>query len=187
MLESRLQQHFAEGADLFNQVVDRVCEPLAQAARLLAVSITSGGKVLVVGSDTGAFLAPAVVALFNGRCERERPSLPALALRQETGFDLVAQVQTLGQPGDVLLVLDAQGTTGFLLSSAQTAAEADLAVLALTGPEAAAWQHQLSDADVLICVPHDRALRIHETHLLMLHALCDAVDHQLLGELETDR
>jgi hypothetical protein len=29
-------------------------------------------------------------------------------------------------------------------------------------------------------------LRIHETHLLMLHALCDAVDHQLLGELETD-
>ena len=186
MLESRLQQHFAEGADLFNQAVDMLCGPLAEAARLLAASITSGGKILVAGADIGAFLAPILVAHFNGRCERERPALPALALRQEPGFDLVAQVQTLGQPGDVLLVLDARGTTEALLSAAQTAAEADLAVLALTGPEAAAWQHQLSEADVLICVPHDRALRIHETHLLMLHALCDAVDHQLLGELETD-
>lgn len=186
MLESRLQQHFAEGADLFNQAVDMLCGPLAQAARLLAASITSGGKILAAGSGIGAFLAPTLVAHFNGRCERERPALPALALRQEAGFDLVAQVQTLGQPGDVLLVLDAQGASEALLRAAQTAAESDLAVLALTGPEAAAWQHQLSDADVLIRVPHDRALRIHETHLLMLHALCDAVDHQLLGELESD-
>jgi D-sedoheptulose 7-phosphate isomerase len=37
---------------------------------------------------------------------------------------------------------------------------------------------------VHICVPHDRAARIVEVHLLALHCICDAVDMQLLGEQE---
>jgi D-sedoheptulose 7-phosphate isomerase len=31
-------------------------------------------------------------------------------------------------------------------------------------------------------VPHERAARIYEIHLAALHALCDMVDVQLLGE-----
>jgi D-sedoheptulose 7-phosphate isomerase len=31
-------------------------------------------------------------------------------------------------------------------------------------------------------VPHDRRVRVLETHLLVLHCLCDAIDLQLLGE-----
>jgi D-sedoheptulose 7-phosphate isomerase len=33
--------------------------------------------------------------------------------------------------------------------------------------------------------PGDLLFRVTETHLLMLHCLCDAVDLQLMGELET--
>jgi D-sedoheptulose 7-phosphate isomerase len=35
-----------------------------------------------------------------------------------------------------------------------------------------------------VAVPHERPARVAETHLLVLHCLCDAVDLQLMGELE---
>jgi D-sedoheptulose 7-phosphate isomerase len=57
-----------------------------------------------------------------------------------------------------------------------------LAVLA--GADAAAWRPLLGEADVLVAVPHERPARVAETHLLVLHCLCDAVDLQLMGELE---
>ncbi|MGI4860264.1 MAG: phosphoheptose isomerase, partial [Janthinobacterium lividum] len=40
----------------------------------------------------------------------------------------------------------------------------------------------LSDTDVHITVPHERATRIHEVHLLTIHCLCDGIDTMLLGE-----
>ncbi|MFD2453889.1 phosphoheptose isomerase family protein [Ideonella paludis] len=42
----------------------------------------------------------------------------------------------------------------------------------------------LRDTDVWIAVPHERRARVQELHLLALHALCDAIDIQLLGAHE---
>jgi D-sedoheptulose 7-phosphate isomerase len=44
--------------------------------------------------------------------------------------------------------------------------------------------HALRETDVHICVPYDRAARIQEVHLLVLHCICDGVDAQLLGDQE---
>jgi len=57
-----------------------------------------------------------------------------------------------------------------------------LAVLA--GADTSAWRPLLGEADILLAVPHERPARVAEVHLLVLHCLCDAVDLQLMGELE---
>jgi D-sedoheptulose 7-phosphate isomerase len=31
-------------------------------------------------------------------------------------------------------------------------------------------------------VPHERTARIQEVHLLIVHCLCDGIDHSLMGE-----
>jgi D-sedoheptulose 7-phosphate isomerase len=41
----------------------------------------------------------------------------------------------------------------------------------------------LTETDVHLCVPHDRTLRIQEVHILLLHAICDGIDAQLLGDM----
>jgi D-sedoheptulose 7-phosphate isomerase len=58
----------------------------------------------------------------------------------------------------------------------------EMSVVALVGlpPDAAA--HGLTDTDVLVNVGPERAARVHELHLLIVHSLCDAVDLQLMGE-----
>ena len=48
----------------------------------------------------------------------------------------------------------------------------------------AAGQSFMAETDIWIAVPHERPARICELQLLTLHALCDAVDLQLLGDAD---
>ena len=91
-------------------------------------------------------------------------------------------MQALGQPGDVLIAISPSGNSANVLAAVRAAHERELTVIALTGRGGGALATALADTDVHICVPHERTARIQEVHLLTLHCLCDAVDHQLLGE-----
>jgi D-sedoheptulose 7-phosphate isomerase len=59
-----------------------------------------------------------------------------------------------------------------------------MTVVALSGKGGGKMTHALRETDVHICVPNDRAARIQEVHLLVLHCICDGVDAQLLGDQE---
>ena len=178
MLELRIQQHFIDSADLKYQCAQSLSKPIAAAVQAVLACVTSGGKVLACGNGGSAADAQHFSAEFVGRFERERPGLAALAVASE------AEMRALGAPGDVLLTLSADAP-GAVLGAIVLAAQAkDMTVVALTGREGGGLAGQMSETDVHIAVPHDRAARIHEAHLLVLHCLCDAVDLQLLGEQE---
>jgi D-sedoheptulose 7-phosphate isomerase len=91
----------------------------------------------------------------------------------------------LGQPGDLLLLIDTDGQHPALLGAVAAAQSKDMTVIALTGRNGGALRQALSETDVLVAVPHDRRARVLETQLLVLHCLCDAIDQQLLGEQDT--
>ena len=178
MLEQRIQQQFFEGADLQYQAAEVLARPIADATGALLAAITGGGKVLVCGSGAGAALAPHMARLFAGRFERERPPLAALAL--VAGSEAVLQVRALGLPGDVLLFIDdGEGHSTAVISAAQGK---DMTIIVLAGRGAQAFSELLAETDVLFAVPHERAARVAELQLLVLHCLCDAVDFQLMGE-----
>jgi D-sedoheptulose 7-phosphate isomerase len=59
-----------------------------------------------------------------------------------------------------------------------------MVAVVLGGRSALGLRDALRETDVLVAVPHDRAARVMELHLLVLHCLCDAVDLQLMGEQE---
>jgi D-sedoheptulose 7-phosphate isomerase len=84
----------------------------------------------------------------------------------------------------VLLAIDGGGVPDALLQAVAAAHDKDMTVIVLTGSEQQIWRNRLAEMDVLIAVPHERAARVAETHLLVLHCLCDAVDLQLMGEQE---
>lgn len=178
MLEQRIQQQFFESADLQYQSAESLSRPIAEAAAALLGAITGGGKVLTAGHGAGQSLALHLAQLFVTRFERERPPLAALAL----GAQPTAQVQALGLPGDVLLLVDdGESDSAPLIRAAQ---DKDMTLVVLAGPGAAAVNELLAETDVLIKVPAERPARVAELQLLVLHCLCDAVDFQLMGEQE---
>ncbi|HMO48596.1 MAG TPA: SIS domain-containing protein [Rubrivivax sp.] len=192
MLEQRIQQQFFDSADLQYQTAESLARPVADAAQALTGCITAGGKLLVAGVGGGAALAQHFCAAFVGRFERERPALAAVALAADAVLlgalarngepAWVKQIQALGQSGDVLLLIDPLGKDAALKAGIEAAHARDMAVVLLGGRGAPALRDLLGETDVLIAVPHDRAARVVELQLLVLHCLCDAVDLQLMGE-----
>lgn len=197
MLEQRIQQHFIDSADLKYQAGPVLSKPISAAVQAMLACVTSGGKVLACGNGASAAGAQYFAAAFVGRLERERPELGAVALSADTAvlsgiasdFEFAAafsrQVRALGQAGDVLLALTDDGNPANIVAAVEAAHERDMTVVALTGHGGGQVGRLLRETDVHICVQHDRAPRIHEVHLLVLHCLCDGVDNQLLGEQET--
>jgi D-sedoheptulose 7-phosphate isomerase len=197
MLEQRIQQQFFDSADLQYQTAESLARPIVDAAQALIGCITAGGKLLVCGMGGAAALSQHFCAALIGRYERDRPGLAALALSADSSVvtalavrDGLAQVfakqvLALGQPGDVLLLIDALEREEGPHASIGAARARDMSVVVIGGPGAMALRETLSETDVLIVVPHDRAARVVEMQLLILHCLCDAVDLQLLGEQET--
>lgn len=208
MLEQRIQQHFIDSADLKYQAGPLLSKSVSQAMQALLACITSGGKILACGAGVSGLIAAQFAAQFVGRFERERPELAAIALAGLTNDPLAdtpeaadpdglaRQVRALGQAGDVLLAFSASGQAATVLAALHAAHERDMTVIAFTGGVGTAGAagagegrnlaggavgRALRETDVQVCVPHERAARIHEVHLLALHCLCDGVDAQLLG------
>jgi D-sedoheptulose 7-phosphate isomerase len=196
MLEQRIQQQFFEAADLLSHSADGLSRSIVQAANALLVAITGGGKLLIAGSGAACALAPYAAALWAGRFERNRPPLAALALGMpgplasmlaeagEPTQALAKEVQALGAPGDVLLVVATGRASGTLVAAIQAALAKDMTVVALTGADTGVVE-LLGETDVHIAVPHERAARLFEAHALVLHCLADTVDLQLMGEQDS--
>jgi D-sedoheptulose 7-phosphate isomerase len=194
MLEQRIQQQFFESADLKYQAAESLARPIADAVQAVLGCITAGGKVLVCGAGVAAADAQGFATQFVSRFERERPGLAALALGADATLlsalaedadpaQLYAkQVQALGNPGDLLLVLSPGVASAAVLAAVEAGHGREMSVVAFSGTQAGLLASRLADTDVHVSVPHPRAARVREVHALALHCLCDAVDLQLLGE-----
>jgi len=200
MPEQRIQQHFLESADLQYQAAQLLAPAIAEAVQTLLECVTNGGKILACGSGLSALQARHFATLCMSGFERYRPALAALAL-EDNAADAQAftrQIHALGQAGDVLLLLAAEGAHVRLLHAIEAAHERDIQVIALSGLEDAQYmslgeeeapttelRSVLDDGDILLCIPHNRPVRVREVHSLILHCLCDGIDMQLLGEEES--
>lgn len=185
MLETRLQQQFFESADLLYQAAEPLTKTLSTAAQMLLASVTGGARLWVAGAGLAQSDAQLTAALLASQLEQDRPGLAAVALAPQLGSlsgmaALSRQVQALGHPGDLLLLLDPDNDpeAGALVLAAQGQ---DMAIVALCGPDDAPLRERLSDTDVLIRLAAPRLPRRLEMQRVVLHALCDALDAQLLG------
>jgi D-sedoheptulose 7-phosphate isomerase len=128
------------------------------------------------------------------RFERERPALPAIALTAD-GLTLTAiandydyeqvfakQLRALAKPGDALLAISTSGNSANIIRAIQVAHELDVSVIMLSGKDGGKIAPLLHNNDIEIRVPATSTARIQETHLLVIHCLCDFIDQQLFGE-----
>ena len=176
-----------------------ISDSVANAVYALLACVTSGNKVMCCGNGLSWAQAAQFAAMCVSGMDRERPELAAmlidsgpLAQAQQGGSlsgDKLAQVvarqvRTLGQSGDLLLVISVDGNDRALLNAVQAAHERDMSAIVLTGRSGGALAAALSETDVLVSVPHDRPTRVREVHQLVLHCLMDGIDTQLLGEEE---
>jgi len=200
MLEPRIQQHFFESADLSYQAAEAMARPIADAAQAIVDCVTSGGRVWVHGRGVAQAPAQLLGAALSGRFERDRPGLAAMMLavdplllseprQSDADAPAVTQLRVLGQAGDVLVAFALRPDDALLAAVVDAAHEREMSALVIAGREPGVGTPRgtpaiAAETDIWISVPHDRPARICELQLLTLHALCDAVDLQLLGDAD---
>ena len=193
-LTEHLKHHFDDHMRTTERTVAEILPHLEQAITLCHEAVTERRRILVCGNGGSASDAQHFVAELVGRFERERQPLAAIALSTDTsiltavgndyGFDQVfsRQVAALGQAGDVFIGISTSGNSPNVLRAMQQAHDNGMHVIALTGRDGGKMTQALSGNDVLLCVPHQRTMRIQEMHILLLHLICEGIDAHLLGE-----
>lgn len=188
---SRIKNHFEESIQTKAHAMETLSESIASAADMMVNALLNGGKILSCGNGGSAADAQHFAAEMLNRFETERPSLPALALSTDTStltsiandysFDAVfaKQIKGLGKPGDVLLAITTSGNSKNIIEAILAAQQEDLHVIAFTGKEGGAVSGILNEHDIELRVPSYVTPRIQETHLLIIHCLCDLIDYKL--------
>lgn len=193
-MTSHMASHFNDAIDTLRASSKELAAPLSRAVDLVFGTLANNGRILACGNGGSATDAQHFVAELVGRFERERLPLAGIALNTDTailtavgndyGYDAIfkRQVNALGQPGDVLVAISTSGNSPNVVHAIEAAHDRDMTVIALTGRGGGLITDVLTDADIHLCVPHDRTMRIQEVHIVLLHALCDGIDALLLGD-----
>lgn len=192
-LIAQIIKNFEDSANTKLNAVELLAGPIAAAVELTVGSLVNGGKILACGNGGSAADAQHFAAELVGRFERERQELAAIALTTDTSiltaiandyaFNQIfsKQVRALGHTGDVLLAISTSGNSGNIIEAIRAAHDADMRIIAMTGRGGGQIAEMLREGDIHLCVPAERTARIQETHLLMIHCLCDGIDGLLLG------
>ncbi len=192
-LASRISKHFDDSAQIKLQSKKVLAQPIADAAQAIVTCLLNDGKILACGNGGSAADAQHFAAELVNRFEVERPGLPAIALTTDSSvitsiandydYKLIfsKQVRALGMAGDVLLAISTSGNSANVMEAIRAAHDRGMVVIAMTGRDGGTMGTMLTSSDFHLCVPTERTARIQEVHLLVLHCLCDVIDHLLLG------
>ncbi len=191
-LTDRIKEHFEESLSVKMLSMEHLTLDLAQATQVMVNSLKLGGKILACGNGGSAGDAQHFAAELVGRFERERMELGAIALTTDSsiltaigndyGFDEIfsKQVRAIGKKEDILLGISTSGNSPNVILAIKAAKKMGMRVVAFTGRGGGKIKDLLELEDVHLCVPSERTARIQETHLLLIHCLCDGIDYLLL-------
>ena len=192
-LEDRIVNHFHNAMDINAHTIEQYTPLIAHASEILLHCLASEKKILCVGNGASAALAQHFSTLLLNKFRTERPGLPAMCLSSD-GSTLTAiiedisfsdvyskQISAFGQSGDVLLMTTTHGKASSLVQAIQAAHDREMIVILLNGNDGGDVTALLRPDEVEICIPSNDNILVHNTHLLVLHCLCDLIDYQLFG------
>ncbi len=194
--QERIQQHFQHSIETKVNSQSVLPPAIERASQLMVNALLSGGKILTCGNGGSAGDAQHFSSELLNRFERERPSLPAIALTTDSStVTSIAndysyneifskQIRALGNSGDVLLAISTSGNSANVVQAIAAAHDRDMRVVALTGRDGGNMAALLQPEDVEIRVPSKVTARIQEVHVVVIHCLCDLIDYQLFGPQE---
>lgn len=190
----RIERHFTASIEAKQRTLEAMGPRIVQAAELLAERLRQGGKILVCGNGGSAADAQHFAAELVNRFEIERPGLAAIALTTDSSaltsiandyaFEQVfaRQVRALGRADDLLLAISTSGDSPNVLAAMAAAQEISMVTVGLTGRDGGRMAGQLAKNDLEIRASATATARIQEVHSVVIHCLCDLIDHLLFSK-----
>ena len=182
-----------ESIEVKNRILSdkNLLEWIWMAADMLTECYRKGGIVIACGNGGSASDAEHMAGELVGRFLIERKSLPAIALGSNpavitalgndyTFSDIYArQLEAFADSRNILLGITTSGNSENVIRALEKAKDSGMKTIALLGRDGGKAG---LIADVPIVVPSDVTARIQESHILVIHILCDLVEKELYGK-----
>jgi D-sedoheptulose 7-phosphate isomerase len=190
-LQNRIINHFSDSQQIQQEAVSELCELIEMASQRIVAALLADGKVFTCGNGRSAVCAQLLCLSLMHQYDRDRPSLPAIALNTDattlTGiatayrFDEIFSkpLRTLAQSGDVLVIYSDSDHSANIVRAIEAGHNKDLSIIALTGEKSEAIAANLNERDLEIRVASSVGPLVCETHTIITHSLCELIDHQL--------
>jgi D-sedoheptulose 7-phosphate isomerase len=149
---------------------------------------TNGDKILIAGNGGSAADAEHFAAELEGRYRLERKALPAMALTTNTstltaiandyGYDKVfsRQLEAYARKGDIFIGISTSGNSENIIEAMKYSKDNGIKTIGLLGRDGG----KLRDlCDISIVVPSDNTPRIQESHIFIIHTVCELVENEL--------
>jgi len=162
-----------------------------QIAAAASATLKSGGKLLTCGNGGSAADAMHLAEELVGRYNRNRRSLPAVCLNADPtlltciandfSYDEVfaRQVEGLGNKADLLVCFTTSGNSNNIVRALAAAKARGVKSVALLGKSGGKAKGK---ADLELIVDGSDTARIQEAHTLLLHALLEKIEREVVPE-----
>lgn len=156
-----------------------------EAARLILDTLRHDQKLLICGNGGSAAEAAHFSTELVGRYQKNRASLPAIALSadgslvtcigNDYGYDQVfaRHIAGLARPGDLVVVLTSSGNSANIIAALQEAEKLGLKSLAFLG-RGGGKAKGLATCELIM--PSDSGAACQEAHLFLIHHFCELID-----------
>ncbi len=163
---------------------------LQDAIQLITTAIKNGKKILIMGNGGSAADAQHFAGEFINRFLLERSPLPAISLSSDTSvltcigndysFDDVfkKQIEGIGSNGDILIGLSTSGNSKNIINGFKAAKIKGLINIAILGKDGGDAKNF---SDISLIVRSDCTPRIQETHITIIHIICEIVEKSIFG------
>jgi D-sedoheptulose 7-phosphate isomerase len=189
MIGKILQTNIESSIHVHGRLMNACLDSLQEAAEALIAAYRGGHKAVFFGNGGSAADAQHLAAELVGQYQLKRRPLPALALNvnssavtaisNDYGYDQVfaRQLEAFCATGDVAVGISASGNSENVVQAFLSARRLGLRTIGLSGASGGRLRGLV---DILIAVPSNETPRIQECHILLGHALCDAVEQAMV-------
>ena len=160
-------------------------EKIEKSVNEIVKCFSTENKIIVFGNGGSAADAQHIVAEFIGRFQKERKSLPAIALTTDSStitslandysYDVVfsRQCESLVSKGDIVFGISTSGNSKNVEEGIKTAKKMGAVTIGLLGSNGGTISNIV---DIPIIVESTNTARIQEVHRVIYHIICGIVE-----------
>lgn len=187
-IEERINKSISVKKSLLEN--EKLIVDISKAADAICRNMSNGGKVILAGNGGSFADAQHLCAEFVSRLIVDRDPLPAIALGvngsnfsaigNDYGFEHVfsRELKSLYRENDIFIGISTSGKSPNIINALDTATELGCLAILLTGEKVI-----FPDSSILeINVPCAETMHIQESHIMIGHILCEAVEHYFYGD-----
>jgi len=186
-MQKKIEHIFQESIRVKHATLEDNKVKIEAVVHIVAKAFKGHQTLFLFGNGGSAADSQHIAAEFIGRFQKERKSLPAIALTTDTsaltalgndyGFDVIfaRQLEGLAREGDVAFGISTSGNSKNVIEGVKKAKAMGLSTISMTGGLGGALAEL---TDISLIVPSETTARIQESHICIAHTICELVEDQ---------